>query len=63
MWLLAQLIEPALQPGPVRLPAPSELEQPSTQEQPSKIELNPDFQVAPLAEDETAVSSSASGAT
>ena len=51
--LLAQLIEPALQPGPVRLPAPSVLEQPSTQEQPPKVELNPDFQITPLAGDET----------
>ena len=54
LGLLAQLIEPTLQPGPVRLPAPSVLEQPSIQEQPTTIELNPNFQVAPLAEDETA---------
>ena len=49
MWmLLAQLTEPALQPGPVRLPAPSQLEQPATQQERPQIELKDLLQESPL---------------
>lgn len=42
-WLLAQLVEPALQPGPVRLPASAPLERPAEQQLAPPIELSPDL--------------------
>ena len=52
MWLLAQLVEPALQPGPVRLPGPAPLVQPRPQTQPSRIELSPELRESPLTDPE-----------
>ena len=52
MWLLAQLVEPALQPGPVRLPGPAPLVQPRPQTQPPKIELSPELRESPLTDPE-----------
>jgi hypothetical protein len=42
-WLLAQLVEPALQPGPVRLPASAPLERPAEQPLAPPIELSPEL--------------------
>ena len=48
IWLLAQLIEPALQPGPVRLPGQAPLEQPEPQRSQPAIELSPELRESPL---------------
>jgi len=43
LWLLAQLVEPALQPGPVRLPGPVPIEQPQPGQPEPGIELSPEL--------------------
>ena len=48
IWLLAQLVEPALQPGPVRLPGQAPLEQPQPQQRQPAIELSPELRDSPL---------------
>ena len=52
IWLLAQLVEPALQPGPVRLPGPAPLEQPRQEPLQPAIELGPELRESPLTDHE-----------
>ena len=51
IWLLAQLVEPALQPGPVRLPGQIPVEQPQPREPQPSIELSPELRNSPLTKD------------
>ena len=45
---MAQLVEPALQPGPVRLPGQAPIEQPSPEQQRPMIELGPELRKSPI---------------
>ena len=51
IWLLAQLVEPALQPGPVRLPGQIPVEQPQPRQPQPSIELSPELRNSPLTND------------
>ena len=51
IWLLAQLVEPALQPGPVRLPGQIPVEQQQPREPQPSIELSPELRNSPLTND------------
>ena len=52
IWLLAQLVEPALQPGPVRLPGQAPLVQPQPPRPQPAIELSPELRESPLTDQE-----------
>jgi hemolysin activation/secretion protein len=47
-WLLAQLVEPALQPGPVRLPANAPIERQQQKPESPGLELSPELQDSKL---------------
>jgi len=52
IWLLAQIFEPALQPGPIRLPGelpPGQI-QPEPNQGPSSLEIGPELERTPLIE-------------
>ena len=47
-WLLAQLVDSALQPGPVRLPAAAPIERPQSQTSPNPLQLSPELENSQL---------------